>query len=126
MISLILLILSGIFKAIMDVLNFHYSKSIFRKLKSQKALNWFDSSVSWKNKYKNGDQTQGAKFFGSTTFLVWTTDAWHFFQMLFLTTMFLSIVVYVPIVYWLIDFVIYRIVFGFIFELFYSEILESK
>ncbi len=37
----------------------------------------FDPYVSWVNKWKNGDPKQGEKFFGSSTFLVWTTDGWH-------------------------------------------------
>lgn len=43
-----------------------------------KKQNWWNPNISWKNKYKNNDPTQGPKFFGSTTFLVWLTDAWHF------------------------------------------------
>lgn len=38
---------------------------------------WWNPEISWKNKYKNGDKSQGATFFGSRTFLVGTTDAYH-------------------------------------------------
>jgi len=38
---------------------------------------WFDNSLSWPNKYEHGDPKQGPKFFGSTTFLVFVTDAKH-------------------------------------------------
>jgi len=39
--------------------------------------NWYNPQVSWKNKYKNGDPAQGAKFPLSTTMLVATTDQYH-------------------------------------------------
>ena len=38
---------------------------------------FWSPKVSYRNKYKNHDPAQGQKFFGSTTFLVWTTDAYH-------------------------------------------------
>jgi len=38
---------------------------------------FWSPQLSYKNKYKNHDPAQGEKFFGSTTFLVWTTDAYH-------------------------------------------------
>lgn len=36
----------------------------------------------WKNKYKNKDPKQGEAFFGSTTFLVFLTDKFHFVSFL--------------------------------------------
>jgi hypothetical protein len=74
----ILLVISGISKAIMDKINFHYGKSVFRK---KNAMFWHPV-VSSQNKYKDGIKKRGPKFFGSTTFLVWTTDAWHLFGMI--------------------------------------------
>lgn len=32
---------------------------------------------TWKRKWKNGDPTQGPKFWGSTTIFAWTTDPYH-------------------------------------------------
>lgn len=43
---------------------------------------WWWPRLSTNNKYKNGDPAQGPKFFGSTTFLVWTTDKYHLNRML--------------------------------------------
>lgn len=40
---------------------------------------WWDAGVSWTNKYRGGSPANGEKFFGSTTFLAWTTDAKHLF-----------------------------------------------
>lgn len=41
---------------------------------------FWDGSISWRNKYLNGDPLQGPRYFGSTNFLVWTTDAPHLFN----------------------------------------------
>jgi hypothetical protein len=39
---------------------------------------FIDIDISWKNKYKNWDAgDKREKYFGSKTFLVWTTDAYH-------------------------------------------------
>jgi hypothetical protein len=86
-ISIIFIIFSGISESIMDKIQFHFSKSIFSKFKNQ--LFW-DPSISWRNKYKNGDPKQGSKFWGSTTYFVFVTDAWHFFKFLKNTSMFIS------------------------------------
>ncbi len=123
MLIIIFLILAAVFKAIMDCLQFHYSTSPFAKLKKQ---NWWNPALSWVNKWKNGDPKQGERFPGSSTIFVFTTDAWHFFQMLFLTFMFLSIVFYIPMFNlsysWILDFIIYRIIFGLTFTLIFKKL----
>lgn len=43
---------------------------------------FWNGKQSFNNKYKNGDINQGAAYFGSTTFLVFTTDAAHMSNML--------------------------------------------
>lgn len=40
---------------------------------------YWNADLSWRNKYKNGSPAQGEAFPGSTTVLVWTTDAKHLF-----------------------------------------------
>jgi len=77
LLSSVLLISSGISKAISDKLQFHYHKSIFKKYKPV----FWNPQISWKNKWKNGDKKQGEKFFLSSTLLVFTTDAWHLFNL---------------------------------------------
>jgi hypothetical protein len=43
-----------------------------------KGNSWIDYSISWKNKYKNWDGgDKRPAYFGSTKFLVFTTDAYH-------------------------------------------------
>jgi len=132
----LLLIISGISKSIMDVLQFKFNISIFSKFKNQ---NYWNPSISWMNKYKNNDPTLGPKFFGSTTFLIWSTDAWHFFQMIMLSclqlipiivlTLFLNFLGVEIIRIVLIDigcFIIIKIMFGSVFELFFKKILIKK
>lgn len=49
--------------------------SIFGRMRNDGQ--WLNGIDSWKNKYKNGDPAQGARFFGSTNVFVFTTDAPH-------------------------------------------------
>lgn len=74
----ILIFLAGFCEGIMDLLQFHFHESVFSQ--RPKRLYW-DPSVSWKNKYQNGDPAQGPRFFLSTTWLVSLTDAWHTFKL---------------------------------------------
>jgi len=87
-IYILFIIISGASEAVMDKIQFHYNKSIFLQFKKQ--LFW-DPSMSWKNKYKNGDPKQGCKFIFSTTYFVFATDAWHLFKFLKNTFIFASI-----------------------------------
>jgi hypothetical protein len=73
--ALILVILSGIAEAVIDTLNFHYYDSIFRSMNQF----WWNPEWSWMNKYSDV-KSMSPRFFGSVTFLVWTTDAWHLFK----------------------------------------------
>ena len=75
----------------MDTIQFHYDKSIFSNL-SVKKQQWFNPGMSWMNKYKYRNPNYGPAFFGSTTFLVWITDAWHFFQNIMLSCFVLAII----------------------------------
>lgn len=54
---------------------------------------WWDGRVSWRNKYRHGDPAAGPAYLGSTTLLVWTTDAKHLFGALHRTALFGSAVV---------------------------------
>lgn len=65
---------SGIFDGWNQALQHHYPE-----VDSKFNLNdqFWNPDISWTNKYKNGDPSQGAAYFGSTTFLAWTTDGYH-------------------------------------------------
>lgn len=78
LIGVILVLFGSIPDAIKDTVQFYFYRSIFNDDRLDSY--WWNFNISWQNKYKNLDPSQGPRFFGSTTFLVWTTDAWHFFK----------------------------------------------
>jgi len=55
---------------------------------------FWDGSISWENKYKDGKEGNPPAYFGSTTFLVWTTDAPHLFNMISNQAMSFSVSLY--------------------------------
>lgn len=69
--SVVLAIISGFAKAIMDL-------SEEGKLKFYKKTFWL-KDFSYQNKWKNGDKSQGEKFWQSSNLFVGLTDAWHLF-----------------------------------------------
>ena len=83
---IILIMVFGISKAMCDLSESGFADS---KLKGLNPLFW-DKHKSWRNKWKGGVAANGEKFFGSSTFLVWTTDAWHLFNALSYLSLFLS------------------------------------
>ena len=66
---------SGTTNGLNQTISHHYSsfKTVFPKANDR----YWNPEYSWMNKYKGGDQHAGPKYFGSTTFLAWTTDAYH-------------------------------------------------
>ncbi len=113
MIYLLLVFIAAICKAAMDNLKDGFDlgeKTWFKRL-----------SRSWVLKYKsNTDLRQ--KFFGSTTFLVWLTDLWHFSQMIFLMSIFAFLLL--PALS-LFESVFLFVFFLFAFEIFFT-ILRKK
>ena len=73
--SLITSYLAGAFDGTSETLKFHYND--FTNVFPNNNPKYWNINQSWVNKYKNGDPNQGPKYFGSTTFLVWTTDGYH-------------------------------------------------
>ena len=127
MISIILLILGGIFNSVMDVIYFKWDKSIFKNIKNVNLYNWCNPTYSWKNKWKDRDPSKGEKFPGSSTIFVFITDLWHFAKFLMLWCISLAIVFYTPITpYLILDIIILHVSFTFIFELFLSKIWIKK
>jgi len=76
---------SGLFYGIEETAVYHPDR--FPKSWNKK---FFNNSESWRNKWKNGDKTQGEKFPGSSTVFVWATDAKHLFGSLHRATLFSS------------------------------------
>lgn len=123
----ILLIVSGSCKGVMDTIQFHYEISIFNN-ENHNQLFW-DPKLSWRNKYKKNSRSP--KFWGSTTIFVFVTDAWHLFQFLTYTLIFVSlgIALLVPntISMWiLLLLTLYRGLFGLGFTMMYNKILPKQ
>ena len=75
----ILAILLGLTKACSDLMA--HDKWAIRLPKFTNS--YFNNvSITWANKYKNKDKSQGEAFIGSTTLFVFLTDGWHLFNML--------------------------------------------
>tara|TARA_B100000927_G_C16219517_1_gene370873 strand:- start:13 stop:444 length:432 start_codon:yes stop_codon:yes gene_type:complete len=134
-ISIILIILSGASEAVMDKVQFHYDKSIFWNDDKYKQTFW-DPDRSWVNKYKPGS-TSKPKFWGSTTFFVFTTDAWHLFKFFKNTSIFISMGIsmyastfisqefdFSNILFILLFIVIGRSFYGLSFNLFFDKFLK--
>jgi hypothetical protein len=133
----ILLIISAIANSIMDTLQHHYSQSVFSKLKPNSFLYKMSNPESWKNKYKEGNPDLGDKFFGSTTIFVWITDLWHFCKMIMINSLLICIGIccfysinifndYNNFLSFIIFIIIMKLIYGFIFEIFYNGILIIK
>lgn len=97
-ISYILIAIAAIAKAIQD----HCKINSFPD-----SWTWWNESDSWRNKWDikhklslyegtlRVTDKRKPRFFGSTTFLVWVTDGWHFFQMVYLNCLIVG--------FWLLD-----------------------
>ena len=73
--SVVLTIVSGFSKAVMDL-------SAEGKIKFKPSRYWI-KAMSSPNKWKDGDPRKGEKFFGSSRWFVSLTDAWHVFGFVF-------------------------------------------
>ena len=119
--SVVFAILSGISKAVMDL-------SEESKIKGN-PLFWHKHKSS-ANKWKNGDKKQGEKFWLSSRQLVWITDAWHLFGVLFRTTfantyICVGLLISINIWYAFTSLVVY-IIFATTFHIFYTYKIFRK
>lgn len=121
--GIILVGLSGIAEAVMDKLQFHYDISIFSKYTNQQ---YWNPNLSWTNKYKDDFVTP--KFFGSTTFLVFLTDGWHFFKFVRTLLRFVGLIIIgfnsLTVWYVIIFTIIARIITGLLFQHFFKKIFN--
>jgi len=120
MISIILLVIAGIFNACMDMLKTHYSISIFSKWKNQQ---WVNPALSWTNKWKPESKIGDLIM---STVLVSFTDLWHFCKSIMLSCIMAAIVFYDPIFNWWSDLLILYCSFTIPFEIFYSKVLVKR
>jgi hypothetical protein len=70
-----LVFLAGASKGFNETLHFHWKE--FKRQFPKANRQWFDPTISWKNKYKNGDSEAGPKYFLSTSALIMFTDQYH-------------------------------------------------
>jgi len=125
-ITLILITLSGIFNACMDVLKDHYPISWFKLLKHEQ---FWDPDLSWTNKYKWNDELKcwsEEKFWGSSTIFVMFTDAWHLFKTLTIFFCILAIVSMPDNKDWYYDFIVFYVVFTTLFEISYRQLSKGE
>ncbi len=119
MITLILLLLSGVFEGVMDTLQFHYSR--FQKRHKKAKDKFWNPEYSWLNKYNS---QMKPLFIGSTTVFCWLTDGWHLFKFLRNITFFSSIyfIDSLDFILWLAvtGFFINRVGFALSYKLFYK------
>ena len=123
--SIILFMIAGIINAAMDSIRFCWNSSIFSKIRNTKAFQFCNPMVSQSNKWKNGDPKQGEKFFGSSTFLVRTTDLWHTLKGIMIISLVLGAILYVPLLNPILDAVILFLAFTLTFEIFFSHIFKK-
>ena len=125
-VAFILLIVSGASKAVMDKVSFHYEESIFNRFKSH---NW-NPVYSSGNKYVIRYKILNNKVwrFLKRTVFVWTTDAWHLFQMIKQITLTVGMLLlgfyskewWDLTLFWVLGYVVYTT----IFEVFFSKIFK--
>ena len=121
------MIAAGIFKAFLDISAHGKPFWFMFGTHHMAGWDWWYMDRSAGLKWKNGkDKTDGEKFFGSSSFLVFTQDFWHLAQFFFLNTMILSIVLYKPMINWWADFMIYAAVMKTVFEICYKYILVKR
>lgn len=136
MLSLLLFILASICCASMDVVQFHYEKSIFVSFNNE---NYFNSEKSWTRKYIDGDFLKGKRkwFFGLLDYPVFLTDFWHLMKTSMLFLIVASIVFYTPTftvfnlglckpLLLIFDFVLFGTLWITFFNIFYNRILIKK
>lgn len=123
--------LSGALDAVMDVLQDHFSVSVFKNLNPQ----FWNPNVSWTNKYIDGDVNKGHK---KITILGFAfnypdalTDAWHMSKMLMVVTDVMSITsaAWIGFHYSFIWLLVYFAIIGMLrnatFSLFWDKILKD-
>lgn len=135
--TLFLCALSGLANAVMDTLAHHFPVSIFKTWRFQQ---WINPELSWKNKYKldrNGLPVQPpqARFPGARTWLVWTTDFWHFSQFIMWTSMQLALALQLsvlgmitelhPTIVAVLDVLLYKALTNTVFTIHYQYILKG-
>lgn len=92
--TLLFLLLAGFANGLMDMLQFKYAQSVFADLN---RLQFWNPTISWKNKYKDYDGgDRRAKFPFAKTVLVFFTDGWHLLKEIMLSSLAMAIILLLP------------------------------
>lgn len=117
----ILVFIAGIAKAIQDKTSFHWEKSIFSRIKNKKLKQWFNPSLSWKNKHEWFPNNKILTWIISNP-LVMITDAWHLFGFL-KNFLLLSTGIILPLCWWSFS---YYFLFTLTFHLFFTYFFSIR
>lgn len=125
----ILIILAAICNAVMDVVSHKYRLSIFAYDDFKEHDQFWDASISWRNKYVGLSPQNGRrKMFWNINLHPAFTDAWHLFKSLMIIFLFLAIAICPTesIKESIFVFVAVGIIYNTTFSLFYKRILIKK
>ena len=120
---IVLAIIAGTAKAVMDTLQFHYDDSLLFNRRWNKLF--WDPYYSWRNKYKKGRPENGPRFLFSTTLFVFVTDGWHLMQFIMWNSIFSIIIILLGIEGALISLAVI-VGFKLSFYVFYNFILKKN
>ena len=126
--AIICTLIAAVANAIMDKLQFHYKRSVFLRFDPQ----WWNPAISWKNKYRDRNPGAGPRFPGATTWLSWATDAWHFFQTIYLSAWQANVaILLMHLLDWpwwggVVAFFVLKGFFGSVFTLFFHRVFHRK
>lgn len=124
MISLVFVALAAVCNSLMDTSAHHYDQSILTRFGNRQ---FWDASISWKNKYVDWDNNdrRRTRLFGIFIKPVSLTDSWHLFKRLMLIFISLAIVTYSGnnLYIMLKNCILTLIVWNVTFHLFYHKIL---
>lgn len=113
---------AAVSESIMDKIQFHYDKSIFKNSKYNQLF--WNPIESWKNKWKEDLKTE--KFIGSSTLFVFTTDAWHLFKFFRNTSLFIGLpLIAIGDMNVILSAVIARVLYGLTFTLCFDKLLVN-
>lgn len=119
----LLITFAAVSESIMDKIQFHYDKSIFKNSKYNQLF--WNPIESWKNKWKEDLKTE--KFIGSSTLFVFTTDAWHLFKFFRNTSLFIGLpLIAIGDMNVILSVVIGRILYGLTFTLCFDKLLVDN
>ena len=121
--TLTLCLISGLFDGLAETLKWHSDKFI-DKFPRQNPNFWIPS-LSWVNKWKNGDPSQGEKFWLSSRALVSLTDGYHLSRLLKNIQLFIAValpVVFLSIPYYILLFALSYLLYTVGFSIIYDKL----